>query len=112
VVALVAVLPIAPPPPGGLAAEDALAAPAVRVYTKRHPPRQPTLSQLPRLSRVTKDGITWTFPRRVRVGRFITDDYYVVGPVTVTAIRARPANGQKRVGEEPTAGERRDRLRS
>jgi hypothetical protein len=43
---------------------------------------------------VTKDGITWTFSQAVPVGRFITGDYYVVGPVTVTAISPTPANGR------------------
>ncbi len=39
---------------------------------------------------VTKDGITWTFDRSVTVGQFINGDYYVVGPVTVTAIDPPP----------------------
>jgi hypothetical protein len=94
-VAFVAVLaPGLPDGPAGITADDALAAPGVRVYTKRNPPRRPTLAPLPRLSRVTKDGITWRFSRRVRVGRFITGDYYVVGPVTITRISPRPANGR------------------
>src|SRR5208282_4716646 len=35
---------------------------------------------------ITKDGITWTFSQAVPVGQFVNGDYYVVGPVTVTAI--------------------------
>ena len=41
-------------------------------------------------SSITKDGITWTFSRAVSVGQFVNGDYYVVGPVTVTAISPAP----------------------
>ncbi len=41
-------------------------------------------------SSITKDGITWTFSQPVPVGQFVTGDYYVVGPVTVTAIDPPP----------------------
>lgn len=40
---------------------------------------------------VSQYGITWTFDKPVPVGRFVTGDYYVVGPVTVTAIRPAPS---------------------
>ncbi|MGB0034159.1 MAG: hypothetical protein WBP79_01640, partial [Candidatus Acidiferrales bacterium] len=39
---------------------------------------------------ITKDGITWTFSQAVPVGQFVTGDYYVVGPVTITAISPKP----------------------
>ena len=67
---------------------------AVPVYTKDNPPATPTLAELPKLSSVAKDGVTWTFSQAVPVGRFITGDYYVVGPVTVTSISPAPANGR------------------
>ena len=41
-------------------------------------------------SSITKDGITWTFSQPVSAGQFVTGDYYVVGPVTVTAISPAP----------------------
>jgi len=41
-------------------------------------------------SSITKDGITWTFSQPVPVGQFVTGDYYVVGPVTITAIDPAP----------------------
>jgi hypothetical protein len=41
-------------------------------------------------SSITKDGITWTFSQAVSVGQFVTGDYYVVGPVTITAINPPP----------------------
>ena len=42
------------------------------------------------LSSVSKDGITWTFSQPVPVGQFVNGDYYVVGPVTITAIDPAP----------------------
>jgi hypothetical protein len=41
---------------------------------------------------ITKDGVTWTFSAPVPVGQFVNGDYYVVGPVTVTAISPPPQN--------------------
>jgi Bacterial Ig-like domain (group 2) len=41
-------------------------------------------------SSITKDGITWTFSEAVPVGQFVNGDYYVVGPVTVTAVSPQP----------------------
>jgi hypothetical protein len=40
---------------------------------------------------ISKDGITWTFSQPVAVGQFVTGDYYVVGPATVSAIDPAPA---------------------
>ncbi len=72
---------------------DTTAAPArIPIYTKKRPPRAPR--QLPRRTSVSKDGITWTFSRAAPVGKFVTGDFYVVGPVTVTAINPPPANGR------------------
>jgi hypothetical protein len=41
---------------------------------------------------LTKDGITWTFGAPVVAGQFVTGDWYVVGPVTVTGINPAPTN--------------------
>ena len=35
---------------------------------------------------LTKDGITWNFCTSVSAGRYITNDFYVVGPVLVSSI--------------------------
>ena len=78
--------PPPPPPPGGSG--------GVPVYTTTNPPPTPTLGQLPKLSSVTKDGITWTFAEPEPVGRFINGDYWVVGNATVTSISPTPANGR------------------
>jgi len=56
-------------------------------------PPAPTLEELPLMESVSQYGITWTFDRPVRVGRFVNGDYYVIGPVTVTALDPAPADG-------------------
>ena len=53
-----------------------------------NPPSSPGSSGT--ASSVTKDGITWTFDRTVPVGQFVIGDSYVVGAVTVIAIRPTP----------------------
>jgi hypothetical protein len=82
--------PPAPQPP----APPAVGSSGVPVYTKDNPPRTPTVAELPKQTSVSKDGITWTFSQAVPVGKFITGDFYVVGPVTVTAISPAPAGGR------------------
>jgi hypothetical protein len=64
------------------------------VYTSQNPPATPAVADLPKLSSVTKDGVTWTFTQSVPVGQFLTGDYYVVGPVTVSAISPAPGGGR------------------
>ena len=44
---------------------------------------------------VSQYGITWTFDQKVPVGRFITGDYYVVGPVTVKSVAPAPTGAGK-----------------
>ena len=44
---------------------------------------------------VSQFGITWTFDKEAPVGRFVTGDYYVVGPVTITKIDPAPAGEDK-----------------
>lgn len=65
------------------------------VYTQANAPEAPALGDLPKQKSVTQYGITWTFDKPVPVGRFITGDYYVVGPVTVTAIDPKPLVGNE-----------------
>lgn len=42
------------------------------------------------LSQITQYGITWTFDKPCQAGRFVTGDYWVVGPVTVVDVSPRP----------------------
>ena len=39
---------------------------------------------------ITQDGITWTFDQPYPAGRFVTGDWWVVGPVTVVSVSPQP----------------------
>ncbi len=67
----------------------------VIVYTKKDAPATPKLDELPLWQSVSQHGITWTFEKPARVGRFIGGDWYVVGPVTVAAIEPKPLYGDE-----------------
>src|SRR5271154_4891907 len=54
------------------------------------PPPPPPPPPAGTASSISKDGITWTFSQAVPVGQFVNGDYYVVGPVTITAINPPP----------------------
>lgn len=45
---------------------------------------------------IEQHGITWTFERAVPCGQFITGDWWVVGPVTITAITPAPGPAEER----------------
>ena len=53
------------------------------------------MEDLPLQESVSQDGITWMFERPARVGQFINGDWYVVGPVTVTALEPKPLYGSE-----------------
>jgi len=55
---------------------------------------------------ITQYGITWTLDRPVRAGRFITGDWWVVGPMAVNGVE--PAPGDDRHGSvvNPPAGDK------
>ncbi|MBN2583027.1 MAG: hypothetical protein JXL80_08160 [Planctomycetes bacterium] len=61
---------------------------------KHNQPAVPALDELPLQESVSQHGITWTFDKPARVGRFVNGDYYVVGPATVKAISPAPADGR------------------
>jgi len=42
---------------------------------------------------VSQYGITWTFDKQYQVGQFVTGDWWVIGPVAVTAIAPQPIQG-------------------
>jgi hypothetical protein len=63
--------------------KSGLAAVTVTANAPPHPPPGTASS-------ISKDGITWTFSAAVPVGQFVNGDYYVVGPVTITAIDPAP----------------------
>jgi hypothetical protein len=71
------------------------------VYTKDNAPAAPRLEDMELKDSVSQYGITWTFDRPARVGQFITGDWYVVGPVKVTAIDPKPLYGAQVAEEWP-----------
>jgi hypothetical protein len=77
-----------------VAAETAQS-PQIIVYTKENAPATPKLEDLPLKQSISQYGITWTFQKPARVGRFINGDWYVIGPVTVEAIDPRPLYGSE-----------------
>lgn len=46
------------------------------------------------VTEITQYGITWHFTKPAPAGRFITGDWWVIGPVTVDAISPGPAAGE------------------
>ncbi len=77
-----------------VAAEMTTSRPVI-VYTNENAPATPKLDELPLRESVSQHGITWTFHKPARVGQFIGGDWYVVGPVTVTAIEPKPLYGDE-----------------
>jgi hypothetical protein len=63
------------------------------VYAEANAPKTPGLDDLLLKESVSQYGITWTFEKSSRVGHFGNGDWYVVGPVTVTAIEPKPLYG-------------------
>jgi hypothetical protein len=76
-------------------AADAAVSRPVTLYTKANPPPTPKLDDLPLVPSVSQYGITWTFERPARAGRFVNGDWYVVGPATVKAIDPKPIYGSE-----------------
>ncbi len=53
---------------------------------------------------ISQYGITWTFSQPVRAGRFVTGDWWVIGPATVTGVSPAPADGRNGSVVNPPAG--------
>ena len=51
-------------------------------------------------------GITWTFAEPARTGRFITGDWWVVGPVTVRSVSPDPTADRHGSVVNPAAGDK------
>ncbi len=67
----------------------------VTLYSRAQSPAKPKLEDLPLKESISQYGITWTFDKPSRVGQFINGDWYVAGPVTVTAISPKPLYGSE-----------------
>jgi hypothetical protein len=74
---------------------DALPNRPVVLYTPANAPATPRLEDLSLKADVSQYGITWTFEKPARVGQFLNGDWYVVGPVTITAVSSRPLYGKE-----------------
>jgi hypothetical protein len=55
---------------------------------------------------ITQYGITWTFAVPVPAGRFVTGDWWVVGPVTVQSVTPAPTADRHGSVVNPPAGSR------
>jgi hypothetical protein len=55
---------------------------------------------------VSQYGITWTFEKPARTGRYVTGDWWVAGPVTVKAVAAAPEAGRNGSAVDPPAGDK------
>ena len=53
---------------------------------------------------ITQYGITWTFAARVPAGRFVTGDWWVVGPATVRSVSPAPTADRHGSAVNPPAG--------
>ncbi|MGD0039708.1 MAG: hypothetical protein ABSE84_04680, partial [Isosphaeraceae bacterium] len=69
-------------------------------YTKKKPPATPRLEDLELTKSVSRWGVTWTFERPTRAGRFVNGDFYVVGPVAVVKIDPVPRYGKEVADDE------------
>ena len=53
-------------------------------------PAVPSVDELEQVTSLSQHGVTWSFAEPVPVGQFLTGDYYVVGPATVTSVSPAP----------------------
>src|SRR5687767_13299507 len=56
------------------------------------------------VSSISQYGITWTFDKAYEAGQFATGDWWVVGPVNVTAVSPAPATGRNGSSVNPRGG--------
>ncbi len=54
---------------------------------------------------ITQYGITWTFAEPAQTGQFVTGDWWVVGPVTVTSVTPTPTADRHGSVVNPPAGD-------
>jgi hypothetical protein len=55
---------------------------------------------------MTQYGVTWTFSTAVPAGQFVTGDWWVVGPVTVSSVTPSPSSDRHGSVVNPPAGNR------
>jgi hypothetical protein len=74
-------------------AADSTVRRSLPVITSANAPTTPKLDALALAEKVSEYGITWTLAQPARAGQFVNGDWYVVGPVTITAIEPKPLYG-------------------
>lgn len=77
----------APGDDGGLSGADAGPDGATDAGTEGHDAAPPDPEVV---SSITKDGVTWSFAEPATAGQFINGDWWVLGPVTISAIDPPP----------------------
>jgi hypothetical protein len=60
--------------------------------------------QAGQVSQITQYDFTWTFSQPVTAGQYVTGDWWVVGPVTVTSVTPAPTDGMNGSVVNPKAG--------
>jgi hypothetical protein len=70
------------------------------IYTAANAPKTPALTDLRETDTVSQYGITWKFDKKVRVGQFVTGDWYFIGKAAVVEITPKPLFG-KEVTDSP-----------
>ena len=55
---------------------------------------------------ISQYGITWEFDKKYPVGKFITGDWWVVGPVTIISVTPAPETGRNGSVVNPPAGDK------
>ena len=83
---------------------------AATVYTKANAPAAAKVEDLPLRASVSQYGITWTFEKPAPVGQFVNGDFYVVGPVKITAIDPAPRTGDAVADNEIDGQETRKKI--
>lgn len=76
------------------------------VISLAHPSSNAGASDAATKESISQYGITWTFAEPARVGRFVTGDWWVVGPVVVKAVAPAPTEGRNGSVVNPPAGKR------
>jgi hypothetical protein len=78
-----------------------LTAQGAKIYTRANASSEPAMEDVALEPNVSQYGITWTFDKPARVGRFVNGDWYVIGATTVVEIAPKAL-----VGTDVPDGER------
>ncbi len=91
---IIAFLSIVPFAPQGVASNNTVNESYKKTTDNSGLHKNISLNDLPLKSSIMQYGITWTFRKPARVGRFVNGDYYVVGQTIIVSITPKPSNGR------------------